>query len=328
MSKTPEFPMGCGQSPAYPHLSTGNPSYPQGAQSPVEPGACKNTPNGRLDSIHAQVDDAAASAPGNGRSAVRWCLEPGTSPFGKPIPCRKCSRCLWIASRRWMRRAEREFHQSGRTWWITLTVRPGADPAPTYRDVSLWLRRVRMKLDPSIRYLVREETGERFGRLHWHVLLHCSPLLQRRSMQAEWKFGHFHARLAKTPGLAAYMAKYQAKADGKFRPSIQYGKRLDTPNAPILPENPRSHRRGLKHRSAVREDYRHSREVQKLRDEVSRARDRAHALEQFRTKCSEYIQAHKDAPLPRPVRARSIDMPRMSKNPPGGNDHRRVKRLI
>jgi hypothetical protein len=218
-------------------------------------------PNGRLDSIYAQVNRPPAVTP-SPAPPVKWCLSPIPSPHtGRPTPCRKCERCLWIAQRRWMRRAEREFRQSGRTWWVTLTHDDARAPrdldgnpvAPTYREVKAWLRKVR-KLDPSIRYLVREESGERFGRLHWHVLLHCSPVLQRRPMELLWKFGHFHARLAKSAGLAAYMAKYQAKhSAGKLRPSIGYGKRNEpavTPNCPV--DHGRKYRRSRKHAARLR----------------------------------------------------------------------------
>lgn len=150
----------------------------------------------------------------------RWkCEAPRTSPLGNPVRCRKCLGCLrkrqWI----WSRRAEREFEASARSWWVTLTHREGN--SPSFREVQRALSRIR-KVDREMRYLCTEEYGERLGRLHWHVLLHCQNAVTKKIIESVWPHGFTKARLAKSAALAKYMAKYQAKA-GRLRASKHYG---------------------------------------------------------------------------------------------------------
>jgi hypothetical protein len=279
MSNSPDFPVGCGQNGSYPHLSTGTPSYPQ----PAQPERAIHTPNGRLDLLCTSDTPSPRTL---------RCDAPYRTPTGELVSCRKCAACMRIRSRRWQRRAQREFEQAPRTWWVTLTHR--ADPAPSYKDVQRWLKVIR-KAHPSIRYLITEETGHASGRLHWHVLVHSSSGLQRRPMEQAWRFGYCHARLAKTAGLASYMAKYQAKA-GKLRASSRYGTRphyfhIPAPNS--IPDSAKAddvlrtyndYSASLLHMRRLQHDF--AEECRKILDTAHRRR-LATAL----------IQAHKDAPL-------------------------------
>lgn len=130
----------------------------------------------------------------------------------------------------WMMRGADETAAAPRTWWCSLTYGDRTGPTgrycqvPDYEDVKRFIRTIR-KVDPNARYLVTFEHGGKKGRPHWHVLLHVTDDVKRRTCNAAWTHGFNKCVLAKGRGLGSYIAKYAAK-DGRLRASIGYGRIL------------------------------------------------------------------------------------------------------
>lgn len=138
------------------------------------------------------------------------------------VRCRKCRPCMQMRMRLWMQRAVVEFLASERSWWVTYTFRPGAEFLP-YEEVKKAHKVLRKA--HQFRFVCSEEEGERNGRKHFHVLYHCGHDLKRRHFETVWQHGFVHARLARSAGLGAYLAKYAAKS-GRIRASLHYGDQL------------------------------------------------------------------------------------------------------
>lgn len=137
------------------------------------------------------------------------------------VRCRKCSGCLRLRQSEWMHRATVEFVSHVRSWWVTYTYSPGQIDGAIYKHIQLAHYRLR-KSGHDFRFLCSEEEGERNGRKHYHVLYHDGGCLKRRDFEAVWQLGFTHARLARTAGLGAYLAKYASKV-GRIRASLHYG---------------------------------------------------------------------------------------------------------
>ena len=135
------------------------------------------------------------------------------------VRCRKCSNCMRMRQAQWMYRGAVEFATHERTWFVTLTWKDGNEC--DYEEVKKFFKRLRKK-HGAFRYLCTEEKGEKNERLHWHILLHCSDSITWRAIASEWSHGHIHCKLARTSGLASYVAKYAAKG-GRIRASRFYG---------------------------------------------------------------------------------------------------------
>lgn len=146
------------------------------------------------------------------------CQSPESGRFAHR--CRKCKACLARRSREWTARARHEWFSHQKVWWITLTYR-GSVPM-FYKEVQKWLKRVRATTPSSMRYMISEETGERRGRLHWHVLLFCGTSVTKRSLTRQWKHGFSKCVLAKTAGVLKYVSKYASKV-GRLRASVGFG---------------------------------------------------------------------------------------------------------
>lgn len=132
----------------------------------------------------------------------------------------------------WFARIKTEVESSARTWFVTLTFRTApADPVSSYREVQLYLKRLRKSLGPSVRYFAVAEEGEKRGRLHWHMMLHCASTVTRRMVEAPWIAGFSKAKLiwdgsSKLNGDDAigYLAHYGSKSMLKVHASRRYGR--------------------------------------------------------------------------------------------------------
>lgn len=171
----------------------------------------------------------------------RFLCEKPTYVQGFPIGrCRRCSGCLRHKADEWTRRALVEIALAEKTFFVTLTFRSdtlgkGAAPeAAAYAEIQKYLKKVR-KHGHSIRYLCSSETGERNGRLHYHLLVHGPGALSGKHLRSKWSGGISHARLVResviagskaTPAaVAQYVAKYATKDGGRVRASSSYGSR-------------------------------------------------------------------------------------------------------
>jgi len=195
-----------------------------------------------IDKIEQQNDKVERSCenpiyvPNTGRDAAMLPLN--------SVRCRKCSNCMRQRKAEWVERVAKEWYVHERTWFLTFTfaetrtvinqgkrneqiVCPKLDSEtftepqyPTYADIQLWLKRIRKK--HKIKFLSVEETGEKNGRLHWHLVLHCSSGLTGDEMQSQWDYGKLHSKLVTDGDIGSYIAKYVTKA-GNLRGSLGYG---------------------------------------------------------------------------------------------------------
>lgn len=199
-------------------------------------------------------------------------IGPGAKPVREPartlstaVRCRKCDGCRKERRMMWTERAAREWRQSTRTWFVTLTMRPeehyklqcrvaarvaeaGGDlnalPAKErfkevlkdYKDVMrLYVNRLRkgvraMGWDTlSFRYLWVPEP-HKSGAIHFHMLLHEVSLDQpitKARIEGLWRHGFTSAKLVKSADAARYVTKYLGKnhLDGRLNVSTGYGER-------------------------------------------------------------------------------------------------------
>lgn len=194
----------------------------------------------------------------NERYSVVNMHDPNSKPtFVEVIaPCRMCDACLRKRAAMWRYRALAEYEHSARTWFATLTMSPASvmhilsrvrvslskqgidlDTLPAdkqfaaladagYRDVQLWLKRLRKK-GHVFRYFAVTE-AHKSGVPHWHVLLHeCdkeSPMRYDGCLKGSWHLGFDSYKLLHDGKACAYATKYLHKQSGaRVRASLLYG---------------------------------------------------------------------------------------------------------
>lgn len=179
------------------------------------------------------------------------------------VPCRKCAACLRLRAYKWRNRALSEWRGSQRTWLCTLTLGPTAvslllakvrvrlgragtdlEALPGdeqfleldregFRDVQLWLKRLRKNSQAPIRYLCVTE-AHKSGLPHWHVLLHETgkPLTYDGDLKGSWTNGFDSYKLVRDAAAAGYVCKYLSKdISARVRASLSYGERWLAPAA-------------------------------------------------------------------------------------------------
>lgn len=167
------------------------------------------------------------------------------------VACRQCSRCLRRRRRVWTTRAAAEISWAQRTWFVTLTLRPGqryvcecvarkrdikyderpqdeqdrARFAVIVEEIQRFLKRIRKNSGAKLRYICVQEL-HKSGEPHYHLLIHeAEGTLTKRVLQAAWKWGFSQAKLA-DPKTAIYVCKYLTKGTGaRVRASLSYGRK-------------------------------------------------------------------------------------------------------
>nr|QJB21725.1 MAG: replication initiator protein [Microvirus sp.] len=181
-------------------------------------------------------------------------IEPGdkhTLTLEMWVACRRCARCLRRRRREWTMRAASEINQAKRTWFVTLTIRPGqlflCEAIASKRDVlyasrpqeeqergrfaviaeelQRFLKRIRKNSKAELRYICVQEL-HKSGNPHYHLLIHeVEGTLTKAVLQAAWRYGFSQAKLA-DPRTAIYVCKYLTKGEGaRVRASLSYGRR-------------------------------------------------------------------------------------------------------
>lgn len=192
----------------------------------------------------------------------KWAHKPGSlSVHLTGLPCRKCTRCLYVRASMWRDRIFDEIHRYERTWFVTLTLNP-AWQQKVFMDemkirnssgwldtdfdqqgsewalrssgasklVTNWLKRVRkpQKGEEAVglRYVAVTER-HKTGLPHLHLLMHeVSGNLTYRRICDRWTHGFADASLVRDPKKAGwYVAKYVTKDSlTRMRSSQHYGK--------------------------------------------------------------------------------------------------------
>ena len=170
------------------------------------------------------------------------------------VACRACARCLRRRRRMWTMRAAAEVSQAQRTWFVTLTIRPGqlflceaiaskrdagyasrtrdeqeqARFAVIVQEIQRFLKRIRKNSKAKLRYVLVQELHKN-GNPHYHMLIHeVEGTLTKAVIQAAWGWGFSQVKLT-DPGTAIYVCKYLSKGQGaRVRASLGYGARRDS----------------------------------------------------------------------------------------------------
>ena len=173
------------------------------------------------------------------------------------VACRKCDRCLRRRRREWTMRAASEITQAQRTWFVTLTIRPGqlylceaiartrdirmdertkdeqekARFAVIVEEIQRFLKRIRKNSQAKLRYCCVQEL-HKSGNPHYHLLIHeVEGTLTKAVLQAAWTWGFSQAKLS-DPRTAIYVCKYLTKGEGaRVRASLGYGRRVSASSA-------------------------------------------------------------------------------------------------
>jgi len=144
------------------------------------------------------------------------------------LPCGQCIGCRLERSRQWAMRCMHEAQLHENNCFITLTydnTHLPSDGSLHYKDFQLFIKRLRKKFGPRIRYYMAGEYGENFGRPHFHACIfgfdfHDKKLWKRspsgsmlyRSQDLEilWPFGYSSIGDVNFES-AAYVARYIMK---------------------------------------------------------------------------------------------------------------------
>lgn len=113
---------------------------------------------------------------------------------------------------------EAQSHKSAS--FITLTYAETNLPQELeYRDIQLFLKRLRKSLRKPIRFFCTGEYGTRTKRPHWHMMIfNMDPPTLGLSHLEQWPHGFVHFGQL-TPKTCAYVAKYSLKSAGHVVPS-------------------------------------------------------------------------------------------------------------
>lgn len=164
----------------------------------------------------------------------------------------------------WRLRTNNEYAESERTWLVTLTLTAndqsrllyrtvsrlhkagvkydaltGAEQFSeldntAYRDIQLWLKRIRKNTGKQFRYLSITE-AHKSGLPHWHLLLHERPgkPLRYDDLKGSWLLGFDSYKLVRDAAGASYLCKYLTKSVlARVRASRSYGGGSAAPQAP------------------------------------------------------------------------------------------------
>lgn len=137
--------------------------------------------------------------------------------------CWKCASCKRLLA--WLKvqriGLETLAHKDERSWFLTFTFATVPTEGDGYREVQLWLKRLRFGVQSPVRYIMIPEWGPKHGRLHYHGMVWCERELKYREFP-QWPNGHSRYKIAK-PGAWEYIVKYLSKGTGKVRASSKLG---------------------------------------------------------------------------------------------------------
>lgn len=134
------------------------------------------------------------------------------------VSCGKCLICMENKRKEWTTKLMLEHKYSITSHFITLTYDEEhyVDEIPKIRDLQLFLKRLRKKIEPfKIRYYCVSEHGEQFGRLHYHALIFNLPaefqIDIHNLIQEAWGLGYVQVGDV-NPATINYCTKYLFKS--------------------------------------------------------------------------------------------------------------------
>lgn len=179
----------------------------------------------------------------NGKYPIVFNPKDGFSDLTVTIPCGWCLGCRLERARQWKVRIMHEASLYEDNSFLTLTYAPENLPANgslVKRDLQLFFKRLRKKLDVPIKYYAVGEYGEQLRRPHYHVCVfgygfpdkvlwkyNIQPdrsLYRSALLESVWPYG-FSSVGTLTPDSAGYVARYvQKKVTGERSISHYQGK--------------------------------------------------------------------------------------------------------
>lgn len=172
------------------------------------------------------------------------------------VRCRRCAPCLKARSVNWALRAKCELQAASRSWFGTMTLRPGEHYLMQCRamayaeargtrwaelsldeqfqarhrvisgEITKWLKRIRKESESRLRYCLVAEP-HKSGLPHYHILIHERWLggqVTERVLRRQWNLGFSKFHLVEGSSTAWYVCKYLSKtASARVRASLQYG---------------------------------------------------------------------------------------------------------
>ena len=88
----------------------------------------------------------------------------------KSVPCGRCINCVIARSYQWSKRLQIELEEHDEAFFITLTYNEAPDDF-VMRDVQLFLKRLRKRINTKISYYLVGELGEKTRRVHYHAII-------------------------------------------------------------------------------------------------------------------------------------------------------------
>ena len=163
----------------------------------------------------------------SGKHNIVFNINQGYRDLPVTVPCGQCIGCRLERSRQWAIRCVHEAQLYKRNCFITLTFSDEHLPSDNSLDVDhfqKFMKRLRKKFGPNIRYFHCGEYGENFGRPHYHACLfnhdfkdkihwktvNDQKLFVSKTLEELWPFG-FSTIGDVTFESAAYVARYVTK---------------------------------------------------------------------------------------------------------------------
>lgn len=146
-----------------------------------------------------------------------------SSPYGDPINvrCGQCKSCRIRRQAGWSFRNIMEFRLNSTAAFVTLTYsNPMKAEILDYRDIQLFLKRLRKNHPTPIRYFCVGEYGAKSGRGHWHLLIYGLEGQEKGHwLTSPWQEGYAYIGQV-TEESIRYTARYCLKFGEKGQEAI------------------------------------------------------------------------------------------------------------
>ena len=140
------------------------------------------------------------------------------------VPCGRCVECMKLRVNSWYVRINEELKVSSSAYFVTLTYEhepctPEGEPTLDYRDIQLFMKRLRKCQIEKIRYFIVGEYGSKTGRPHYHALLFNIKNID--DVQKCWTLGFTHIGKVQDESIF-YTLKYSLKRAVKWKKRQEY----------------------------------------------------------------------------------------------------------
>lgn len=177
----------------------------------------------------------------NGSWPVVFNIHDGYKDLPIEVPCGRCISCRLERSRQWAIRCINESQMYDDNCFITLTYNDEHIPrngSLKVKDFQKFMKRLRKKYGPDVRFFHCGEYGEKYNRPHYHAIIFNhdfsdkyywrnskgNKLYRSEELEKLWKLGNSEIGEV-TFESAAYVARYCVKKISGPKAEEHYGKR-------------------------------------------------------------------------------------------------------